>query len=237
MVNPTMDLMEWLRKQLEEADTDLLREMMTLVAGMLMDTEVTAICGAEYRERSQGRTNSRNGNRHRPWDTRVGTIDMAIPKLREGSYYPGWLLEPRRRAEQALMNVVADSWLAGVSTRRVDKLVKTLGVEGISKSQVSRMAKTLDEMVEAFRARALDQGPYTYLWLDALTQKVREAGRVVNIVCVIAIAVNSDGHREVLGVDLITSEDGAGWTAFLRGLVAGGSPGYPWSSPTPTRGL
>ncbi len=225
MVNPTMDLMEWLRKQLEEADTDLLREMMRLMAGMLMDAEVAAICGAEGRERSEERVNSRNGHRQRLWDTRVGSIDLAIPKLREGSYFPAWLLEPRRRAEKALICVVADAWLAGVSTRRVDKLVKTLGIEGISKSQVSRMAKALDEMVASFRSRPLDGGPYTYLWLDALTQKVREGGRVVNVSCVIAIAVSAGGHREVLGVDLITSEDGAGWTAFLRGLVARGLSG------------
>ena len=225
MVNPTMDLMEWLRKQLEEADTDLLREMMKLVAGMLMDAEVSSICGAEYRERSDERVNSRNGHRQRPWDTRVGTIDLEIPKLRQGSFYPAWLLEPRRRAEKALVCVVADAWLAGVSTRRVDKLVKALGIEGISRSQVSRIAKALDEMVEAFRNRPLTSGPHTYLWLDALTQKVREGGRVVNVSCVIAIAVNAEGHREVLGVDLVTTEDGAGWTAFLRGLVARGLTG------------
>lgn len=192
---------------------------------MLMDAEVSSICGAEYRERSDERVNSRNGHRQRPWDTRVGTIDLEIPKLRQGSYYPAWLLEPRRRAEKALVCVVADAWLAGVSTRRVDKLVKALGIEGISRSQVSRMAKALDEMVEAFRNRPLTSGPYTYLWLDALTQKVREGGRVVNVSCVIAIAVNAEGHREVLGVDLVTTEDGAGWTAFLRGLVARGLTG------------
>lgn len=225
MVNTTMDLLEWLRKQLEEADTDLLREMIRLMAQMLMDAEVSAICGAEYRERSDERVNSRNGHRMRPWDTRVGSIDLAIPKLREGSYYPAWLLEPRQRAEKALICVVADSYLAGVSTRKVDKLIKALGIEGISKSQVSRMAKALDEMVASFRNRPLASGPYTYLWLDALTQKVREGGRVVNVSCVIAIAVGADGHREVLGVDLITTEDGAGWTAFLRGLVARGLSG------------
>lgn len=225
MVNTTMDLLEWLRKQLEEADTDLLREMIRMMAQMLMDAEVSAICGAEYRERSEERVNSRNGVRRRPWDTRVGSIDLAIPKLREGSYFPSWLLEPRRRAEQALVSVIADAYLAGVSTRRVDKLVKTLGIEGISKSQVSRIAKGLDEMVEAFRNRPLTSGPYTYLWLDALTQKVREGGRVVNISCVVAIAVNADGRREVLGCDFVTTEDGAGWTSFLRGLVARGLAG------------
>jgi len=155
----------------------------------------------------------------------VGSIDLEIPRLRQGSYYPAWLLEPRRRAEQALIIVISDCYLAGVSTRGVDKLVKTLGIEGISRTQVSRMAKATREMVEAFRNRPLTSGPYTYLWLDALTQKVREGGRVVNVVCVIAIAVNSDGHREVLGVDLVTTEDGGGWTAFLRGLVARGLSG------------
>jgi transposase-like protein len=225
MVNTTMNLLEWLRNQLEEADTDLLREMMRLMAQMLMDAEVSSICGAEYRERSDERVNSRNGHRQRPWDTRVGTIDLEIPKLRQGSYYPAWLLEPRRRAEKALICVVADAWLAGVFTRRVDKLVKALGIEGISRSQVSRIAKALDEMVGAFRNRPLTSGPHTYLWLDALTQKVCEGGRVVNVSCVIAIAVNAEGHREVLGVDLLTTEDGAGWTAFLRGLVARGLTG------------
>ncbi|NPV60893.1 MAG: IS256 family transposase [Actinobacteria bacterium] len=225
MANTNMDWHEWLCKQVVEADVDLLREMVATMAEMLMSAEVSAICGADYRERTDERVNSRNGSRHRPWDTRVGTIDLAIPKLREGSYFPSWLLEPRRRAEQALINVIADCYLAGVSTRRVDKLVKALGIEGISKSQVSRMAKSLDEMVEAFRNRPLTSGPYTYLWLDALTQKVREGGRVVNISCVVAIAVNSDGHREVLGCDFVTTEDGAGWTAFLRGLVARGLSG------------
>ncbi len=148
-------------KQIFEADVDLLREMMSVMAEMLISAEVSAICGADYRERTEERVNSRNGSRQRPWDTRVGTIDLAIPKLRKGSYFPGWLLEPRRRAEQALINVIADSYLVGVSTRRVDKLVKTLGIEGISKSQVSRMAKSLDEMVEAFRNRPLTSGPYT----------------------------------------------------------------------------
>ena len=150
---------------------------------------------------------------------------MAIPKLREGSYFPDWLLEPRRRAEKALVAVVADCYLRGVSTRRVDKLVQTMGIEGISKSQVSRMAAELDETVTEFRNRPLDGGPYTYVWADALTQKVREGGRIVNVAVVIAVGVNADGHREVLGVDLITTEDGAGWLAFFRGLVARGLSG------------
>jgi transposase-like protein len=147
---------------------------------------------------------------------------LAIPKLREGSYYPGWLLEPRRRAERALTQVVCQCYVEGVSTRRVDDVVKAMGIEGISKSQVSAMARELDVMVEAFRNRPLDAGPYSYVWLDALTQKVREGGRVVNVAVVVATGVNANGNREVLGMDVITTEDGAGWTAFLRGLVARG---------------
>ncbi len=155
----------------------------------------------------------------------MGTIDLAIPKLRSGSYYPGWLLEPRRRAERALTQVVAECYVRGVSTRRVEGLVQTLGIEHLSKSQVSRMAKELDADVAAFRSRPLDAGPYTYVWLDAMVQKVREAGRIQNVAVVIATGVNNDGHREVLGFDVITTEDGAGWMAFLRGLVARGLSG------------
>lgn len=225
MVNNNMDLMDWLRKQVEEADADFLREAVSFMVSSLMDAEVSAICGADYQERAAERTNKRNGYRDRDWDTRAGTIELSIPKVRKGSYFPSWLLEPRRRAEKALVSVIADCYLAGVSTRRVDKLVKTLGIEGISKSQVSRMAKALDEVVEGFRNRPLDAGPYTYLWLDAQVQKVREGGRVVNVATVTAIAVNSDGHREVLGLDVFTSEDGSGWTSFLRGLVARGLSG------------
>jgi len=225
MVNNNMDLMDWLRKQVEQADADFLREAVSFMVSSLMDAEVSAICGADYQERTAERTNKRNGYRERGWDTRAGTVELSIPKIRKGSYFPSWLLEPRRRAEKALVSVIADCYLAGVSTRRVDKLVKTLGIEGISKSQVSRMAKSLDEVVESFRNRPLDSGPYTYLWLDAQVQKVREGGRVVNVATVTAIAVNSDGHREVLGMDVFTSEDGSGWTAFLRGLTARGLTG------------
>src|SRR5690606_4205086 len=167
----------------------------------------------------------RNGYRQRPFDTRVGSIELAIPKLRRGSYFPDWLLDPRRRAEKALVAVVAECYVRGVSTRRVDGLVKTLGIEPLSKSQVSRMAAELDEMVTEFRNRPLNAGPYTYVWMDALTQKVREGGRIVNVAVVIAVGVNNDGHREVLGLDVITTEDGAGWLAFLRGLVARGLSG------------
>jgi putative transposase len=152
-------------------------------------------------------------------------VELSIPKLRQGSYFPSWLLEPRRRAEQALVAVIADCYLAGVSTRRVDKLVKQLGLDGISKSQVSELAKSLDALVEGWRNRPLDASPYTYVWMDALTQKVREGGRIVNVAVVHAVGVNADGHRETLGIDVITTEDGAGWTAFLRSLVARGMAG------------
>jgi transposase-like protein len=174
-----MDLLAWLRKQLAEAEPDLLREMVRTFAEALMGAEADALCGAPFRERSEERVNRRNGYRERPFDTRAGTIALAVPKLRSGSYYPDWLLERRRRAERALVAVVAECYVKGVSTRRVDGLVKTLGIEHISKSQVSEMAKSLDEEVAAFRARPLDSGPYPYLWLDALAVRVREGGRIV----------------------------------------------------------
>jgi putative transposase len=222
VVDTTMDGLAWLRKQVEQADTDLLREMVKVFAERLMAEEADAICGAGYGERSDERVNRRNGYRGRAWDTRAGTLELALPKLREGSYFPDWLLEPRRRAERAFVQVVAECYVRGVSTRRVEGLVRQLGIERISKSRVSEMAKELDAAVEAFRTRPLDGGPYTYVWLDALTQKVREAGRIANVAVVVATGVNASGSREILGLDLHTSEDGAGWTAFLRGLVARG---------------
>jgi transposase-like protein len=190
-----------------------------------MSARASAACGAALGERSEERVNSRNGYRSRDWDTRVGTIDLAVPKLREGSYYPDWLLVPRRRAEQALVSVIGQAYVEGVSTRRVDDLVKAMGIEGISPSQVSRMAAELDAKVSEFRERPLDAGPYRYLWIDALTQKVREGGRVVNVSAVIATAVNAEGRREIIGFDIVTSEDTAAWTAFLRSLVARGLSG------------
>jgi putative transposase len=225
VVEPTMDPVVWLRKQLEDADVDLLREMVATFIHALMGAEADALCGAPYGERSADRVNRRNGYRGRDFDTRAGTMELLVPKLRQGSYFPGWLLEPRRRAERALVAVVAECYVKGVSTRRVDGLIKTLGIEGISKSKVSEMAKSLDEAVQAFRTRPLDAGPYTYLWLDALALKCREGGRIANVAAVVATAVNADGHREILGLDVLTSEDGAGWTAFLRDLVARGLQG------------
>src|SRR6266487_3432016 len=218
-------LARMVREDLEGASPDLLRQMVTAFADALMSAEADAVCGASYGERSEERTNSRNGYRPREWDTRAGTVELAIPKLRTGSYFPDWLLQHRRRAEQALVSVVATSYLLGVSTRRVEKLVEQLGVKGLSRSQVSAMARELDVQVEAFRSRPLDAGPYTFCWADALTVKVREAGRTVNVHALIAVGVNADGHREILGLDVTSSEDGAGWLAFLRGLVARGLSG------------
>jgi len=225
MVTKSMDVLTWVRKQLEESDPDLLRAMVSAFVDALMGAEVDAICNAGYNERTPDRENSRNGGRTRRWDTRAGTIELRIPKLRQGSYFPDWLIEPRRRAEQALVAVVADCYLAGVSTRRVDKLVKTLGIEGISKSQVSALAESLDAVVEQFRSRPLDNGPYTYLWIDALVLKCREGGRIVNVCAMIATAVNAEGHREILGIDVVTSENGTGWLTFLRDLKARGLAG------------
>jgi transposase-like protein len=220
-----MDALAWLRKHLDDDGNDLLREMVRGFAEHLMAAEVDVLNGAGWGEVSPDRVNHRNGYRARQFDTRVGTIDLAIPKLRHGSYFPDWLLDSRRRAEKALVAVVAECYVRGVSTRRVDGLVKTLGIESLSKSQVSRMAGELDEMVSEFRSRPLENGPYTYVWMDGLTQKVREGGRIVNVAVVTAVGVSADGHREVLGVDVITTEDGAGWLAFLRGLVARGLAG------------
>jgi putative transposase len=225
VVGNTLGAAELLRKYLEsDAGSDLLNEMVKMAAELLMDAEVDVLCGAGYAERSEARVNSRNGHRKRRWDTRAGTVELEIPKLRRGSYFPG-LLEPRRRAEQALTSVVCQTYVEGVSTRWVDDLVRAMGIEGISKSQVSELAKHRDAKVAEFRNRPLDAGPYTYVWLDALFHKVREGGRVASVATVIATGVNADGHREVLGVDCFTTEDGTGWTAFLRGLVARGLKG------------
>ena len=225
MINRSMDALVWLRKQLEADDNDLLREMVRSFAEELMGAEADAICGAGYGEISPDRTNRRNGYRSRRWDTRTGSIDLKIPKLRAGSYFPDWLLDARTRSERAFIQVVSEAYVRGVSTRRVEGLVETLGITSLSKSQVSEMATSLDEMVTDFRNRPLDAGPYTYVWADALSMKVREGGRIVNIACLLAVGVNAEGNREILGVDLATAEDGAGWLAFFRSLVARGLSG------------
>jgi putative transposase len=212
-------------RNLVAGDPDLLRGLVEQTVNALLSADADALCGADYGERSAERSNRRNGYRERRWDTRAGTIDLRIPKLREGSYFPDWLLERRRRPEKALISVVADLYLAGVSTRRVEKAVQQLGVESISKSQVSRLAGELDELVEAFRTRPLDGSPYPFVMLDALVVKVREAGRIVSVCVVHATGVNHEGYRESLGLDIVTQEDGAAWLAFLRGLVARGLSG------------
>lgn len=225
MINDRMDVNDWLRKQLEAADPDLLREMVRSFAETLMGADADETCGAPYGVVSPDRVNRRNGYRTRRWDTRVGSIDLKIPKLREGTYFPDWLLDARTRAERAFVQVVAEAYVRGVSTRRVEGLVETLGIASLSKSQVSELARDLDTMVADFRDRPLDAGPYTYVWADALTMKVREGGRIVNIACLLAVGVNGEGHREILGVDVATSEDGAGWLAFWRSLIARGLSG------------
>jgi putative transposase len=220
-----IDLSALLVERLTTCHPDVLRELLATFIHALMGAEADAVCGAGYGQRSSERTNSRNGYRHREFDTRAGTLDLAIPKLRQGSYFPDWLLERRKRAERALTTVVATCYLLGVSTRRMDKLVETLGITSLSKSQVSVMAKELDVAVEAFRTRPLDAGPYTFMAADALVLKVREAGRVVNVHALIATGVNAEGYREILGIDVTTAEDGAGWLTFLRSLTARGLSG------------
>jgi transposase-like protein len=226
-VPTTIDAAAWLGKYLEGAngDTDLAQAMLAAFAEALMSAEASMQCGAAYGERTPERENSRNGYRLRPWDTRVGSIELAVPKLRRGVYSPEFLLQPRRRAEQALVAVICAAYVEGVSTRRVDDLVKAMGIDGISKSEVSRMASALDQVVTEFKERPLSEGPYRYLWIDALTQRVREGGRVVNVSAVIATAVNAEGKREIVGFEIATTEDTAAWTAFLRALVARGLSG------------
>jgi putative transposase len=225
-VNPhSIDLPAFMAEHLERAEPDLLRSMLSSFIQALMGAEADAVCGASYGTRSAERTNSRNGYRSRDFDTRAGTVEVAIPKLREGSYFPEWLLERRKRAEKALVSVVATCYLLGVSTRRMEKLVETLGITRLSKSQVSVMAAELDAQVADFRSRPLDQGPYTFVAADALTMKVREGGRVVLVHLLTATGVNADGHREILGVDVTSAEDGAGWLAFFRDLTVRGLSG------------
>src|SRR5215470_2874473 len=217
-----MALAEVLRKAgVDQAD--FLREGVRVLAEELMEMELAEHVGAERHERTADRTGYRNGYRERPWDTRVGPIELKVPRVRDGSFFPS-LLEPRRRAERTLVAVVQEAYLQGVSTRRVDDLVQALGMQGISKSQVSRLCGELDKEVERFRTRNLE-GPYPYIWLDGTFVKVRENGRVVSQAIVIAIGVTASGEREVLGLDVGPSESGAFWLAFLRSLVARGLSG------------
>ena len=219
MADESMTLLDILRKE-DLPETDVLRQAVRRFAHELMDAEVTAQIGADAYERSDERVAQRNGHRMRRWDTRVGTMDLAIPKLRTGSYFPSWL-EPRRRSERALVAVVAEAYVQGVSTRKVEALVQSLGIAGMSKSEVSRLCASLDEQVSAFRERRLD-GDFPYVWLDARYEHVRDGGRVVSMAVVGAYGLRADGVREVLGIAVGISEDTVLWREFLQGLVGRG---------------
>ncbi len=220
MAKAKMDLSAFVGKLLEEQDGDTLREGIRVLSQALMETEVSGLIGAERYERSGERSSYRNGHRSRTWDTRVGTIELQIPKIRPGTYFPS-LLEPRRRAERALQAVVQEAYVHGVSTRKVDDLLKALGLDGMSKSEVSRICSELDAEVTAFRNRPLT-GEHPYVWLDATYHKVRQDGRVQSMATVVAIGVTSNGERQVLGVDAGPSEDVSFWTGFIRDLVRRG---------------
>lgn len=217
-IDPTV----YLEELLPQASPDLMRQMLQDFINHILSAQADTVCGADYDTTSDNRVNQRNGYRHRPLDTRVGTIEVAVPKLRTGSFFPDWLLERRTHAERALTTVITTCYLKGVSTRRMNDLVATLGVANLSKSQVSDMAKELDSMVEDFRTRPLDSGPYFYLSCDALTMKVREGGRVVKTSVLLATGVNNDGYRELLGMQVATAESTASWTGFFRDLKARG---------------
>ena len=223
MARNSMDITSFVGKLLKEDDSDILRDGIQALAQMIMEAEVSTKIGAAPYERSDTRTAYRNGYRTRTWDTRVGTVELKIPKITAGTYFPS-LLEPRKRAEKALHAVIVEAYVKGVSTRKVDDLVKALGIDGISKSEVSRICKSLDADVNAFLTRPIE-GEHPYVWLDATFHKVRELGRVVSVATVVAVAVSSDGQRHVLGCDTGPSEDHVFWTRFLRDLVKRGLKG------------
>jgi putative transposase len=202
------------------SDADLLKEMIAFIASRMMELEVEGLTGAGHGERSSTRINQRNGYRERTWETRAGAVPLEIPKLRKGSYFPGFL-EPRRASEKALTAVIQEAYVQGVSTRSVDDLVKAMGMTGISKSQVSRLCAEIDERVKAFLERPIE-GSWPYLWIDATYVKVRESGRIVSVAVIIAVGVNGDGRREVLGMAVGPSEAEPFWTKFLRSLTRRG---------------
>jgi len=218
-----MSVQELVGKVLADEHADVLRQAVCWLAEQLMEAEVSERAGAGYGERHPDRLARRNGYRERTWDTRVGSIELAIPRLRQGSYFPSFL-EPRRRSEQALVAVVQEAYVNGVSTRKVDRLVEALGLAGVSKDTVSRLCRGLDEQVVAFRARPLEVA-YPYLWLDAKVEKVRAGGRVEHRAVVVAYGVDQSGQREVLGLDVGAAETEAFWREFLRGLVRRGLAG------------
>ena len=229
-------LSELLRKAMIDQDADFLKEGLRVLSQALMEMEVEEYVGAARHERSAERVGQRNGYRERSWDTRVGTVELRVPRVRDSSYFPS-LLEPRKRAERALSAVVQEAYVHGVSTRKVDDLVKALGMGGISKSRVSELCKELDEEVERFRSRPLE-GSYPYVWVDATYVKSRQDGRVASTAVVIAVGVKAQtGEREVLGFDVGPSEDGAFWTSFVRSLVARGLSGVRLVTSDAHRGL
>ncbi len=229
-------LKELLSKAHMEHDADFLKEGLRALSQALMEMEVEEHIGAGRHERSEGRSGHRNGYRERTWDTRAGAIELKVPRVRDSSYFPS-LLEPRRRAERALSAVVQEAYIHGVSTRKVDDLVKALGMTGISKSRVSELCEELDGEVERFRNRGLE-GPYPYVWLDATYVKARQDGRVASVAVVIAVGVKAQtGEREILGLDVGPSEDGAFWTSFLRSLVGRGLSGVRLVTSDAHRGL
>jgi transposase-like protein len=238
MAEDRMAVLETVRKAISDGDVDFLREGLRVLAEAVMEAEVTEVTGVPHGERDpERRLTRRNGYRERRWDTRVGSVDLSIPRVRDGSYFPS-LLEPRRRAERALLAVIQEAYVHGVSTRRVEDVVEALGITSVSKSQVSRICAALDAEVEAFRSRPLGEEAYPYLWLDATYVKVRDSGRVVSMAVLVATGVAMNGERRILGLELAPGDDeGSAWPAFVRSLVERGLSGVRLVTSDDHRGL